>query len=197
MEGCCCPACLCTAPCSRGTLALLAWEAGKATGPHLGDLPASRSTSGCPRDTKRYGPADAVSLIDHGKGWHQRQRPVTCRACSGRVTKDFVVHLSPARTIFAPFPIPVMEGCFLLISFNVSGNGGKNSLLCACLPVQCPRGVGSAPQPAPAVSASLRRGSRIDGSVFFHCSTPGEELFLSSLFTAPSFPTCAKGWEGF
>lgn len=115
------------------------------------------------------------------------------------MTGDFVVRTSPARTIFAPLSIPVMEGRFLLISFDApskKGGGGKVSLVLAyqsCVPGR----VGSAPQPAPAVSASPGRGSQIDSSDFFHCLTPGEGLFLSPPFTAPGFPTCAKGRESF
>lgn len=76
----------------------------KATGSYLGDLPASRSPSGCSRDTKNYGPSDVVGLIDHGKGWHWRQHLVTCHERSGWVTGDFVVRTAPARTILcSPF----------------------------------------------------------------------------------------------
>lgn len=198
MEGCCWPGGVCTAPCSKGMLALPAWDAGKATGSHLGDLPASRSPSGCSRDTKNYGPSDAVGLIDHGKGWHWRQRLVTCRERSGWVTGDFVVRTSPARTIFCSPLNSSGGGEFSLDLLQcIQQRRGKKSLLSVCLPVRHPSGVGSAPQPAPAVSASPGRSSRIDSSVFFHCSTPGKELFLSSPFTAPGFPTCAKGWEGY
>lgn len=57
------------------------------------------------------------------------------------MTGDFVVLTSPARTIFAPFSILVMEGRFPLISFNASSKKeDKKGLLCACLPVLRPRG---------------------------------------------------------
>lgn len=88
---------------------MLPWDAGT----------ASRSPPGCSGDTKRHRLVDSVSLIDHGK----RPHLVTCRERSGRVTGDFVVRTAPARTIFAPFPLPAMEGRFLLISFNASSKG--------------------------------------------------------------------------
>lgn len=138
--GCCCPGCVCAW--SRGIVVMLRWDAGEAPGSPR-RAPASCSPPGCSGDTKRHGPVDSVSLIDHGK----RQRLVTCRERSGRVTADFVVRAAPARTGFAPLSVPAMEGRFLLISLNASSKQGeKRSLLCACLPVPRPGGVGSAPQ---------------------------------------------------